>query len=412
MSLSERLTGISWRDQAPVATLALGHGGTHWAFGTFYVLLPFIARQLGLSYAEAGLLVAIYHASGFTASIGSGALVDVVGRQVVFQVVALLMGAGGLLALGMTDEFLIIGAMIVFIGAGANLWHPAAIAYLSGRFPGSRGYTLSIHALGANVGDSLAPLAAGAALVWFTWQGAAMINAAPVFVASLAVAVVLLRERSAGRSPRDPGMSIGEYVTRVKGVIHDKAVLGLCVMAAFRTMTQNGLFVFLPLYLADVVKVSPLTLGLALSALQAGGLIAAPIAGTASDRVGRRPVVIAAMGASTVLIVILTFIDDETIFIAGISLLGFAMFAMRPVIHSWLMDLTPPRLGGSATSLLFGTQAGLSILTPAIGGLVADAWGLTSVFYFLAGTMLIANVLVFLLPPSEPRQRAGMIPGR
>ena len=119
-------------------TLALGHGGTHWAFGTFYVLLPFIARQLGLSYAEAGLLVAIYHASGFTASIGSGALIDVVGRQVMFQIVALLMGAGGLLALGMTGEFLIIGVMIVFIGAGANLWHPAAISYLSGRFPNNR----------------------------------------------------------------------------------------------------------------------------------------------------------------------------------------------------------------------------------------------------------------------------------
>ena len=62
------------------------------------------------------------------------------------------------------------------------------------------------------------------------------------------------------------------------------------------------------------------------------------------------------------------------------------------------------KFGGSATSLLFGTQAGLSILTPAIGGLVADTWGLTSVFYFLAGTMLVANVLVFLLPPSEPRR--------
>lgn len=398
---------MSWRDQPPVMTLALGHGGTHWAFGTFYVLLPFIARQLGLSYAEAGLLVAVYHASGFTASIGSGALIDVVGRQVVFQIVALLMGAGGLLALGMTGEFLIIGVMIVFIGAGANLWHPAAISYLSGRFPNNRGYTLSIHALGANIGDSMAPLVAGAALVWFTWQGAAMVNAVPIFAASLVVAVVLLRERSTGGALHDRGMSIGEYVTGVKGVIRDRAVLGLCVMAAFRNMTQNGLFVFLPLYLADVVKVSPLTLGLALSALQIGGLIAAPIAGTASDRVGRRPVVVVALSASTALIVILTFIDDETIFVAGVSLLGFAMFATRPVIHSWLMDLTPPRLGGSATSLLFGTQAGLSTLTPAVGGLIADTWGLASVFYFLAGTMLVANVLVFLLPRRDPHLAAS-----
>ena len=117
----------------------------------------------------------------------------------------------------------------------------------------------------------------------------------------------------------------------------------------------------------------------------------------------RRLDVIAALSVSTVLIIILTFIDSETVFVAGVSLLGFAMFAMRPVIHSWLMDLTPPQMGGSATSLLFGTQAGLSTLTPAIGGLIADTWGLAAVFYFLAGTMLIANVLVFMLPQRDPK---------
>ena len=71
------------------------------------------------------------------------------------------------------------------------------------------------------------------------------------------VAIVLSREKNAGRAPSDQGMSVSEYFVQVKGVIRDKAVLGLCTMAAFRTMTQNGLFVFLPLYLADVIKVSP-----------------------------------------------------------------------------------------------------------------------------------------------------------
>lgn len=387
--------------------LGLGHGSTHWAGSTFYILLPFIAHQLGLSYAEAGLLVAVYHASGFAAAVGSGALIDVVGRQILFQVLALLMGAFALLAFGVTAEVLLLGVLIVFIGVGANLWHPAAISYLSNRFPNNRGYTFSIHAFGASVGDALAPLAAGTALVWVTWQGAASINAMPIFFVALAVAVVLMREQSAGRGPKAPGMSIGEYFTRVKSVVGDKDILGLCLMAGFRTVTQNGLVVFLPLYLADVIKVSPLTLGFALSALQIGGLIAAPIAGTASDHVGRRPIVIAALSASTVLIVILTFIDSEAVFVAGVSLLGFAMFAMRPVIHSWLMDLTPPQLGGSATSLLFGTQAGLSTVTPAIGGIIADVWGLTTVFYFLAGSMLVANVLVFLLPDQEPPRARG-----
>ena len=90
--------------------------------------------------------------------------------------------------------------------------------------------------------------------------------------------------------------------------------------------------------------------------------------------------------------------------VATISVLGFALFAVRPVIHSWMMDLVPASLSGSATSLLFGTQALLSATVPPIGGLIADAYGLSAVFYLLAGTMLVANFLVFLLPHQEGRR--------
>ena len=79
-------------------------------------------------------------------------------------------------------------------------------------------------------------------------------------------------------------------------------------------------------------------------------------------------------------------------------MLGFVLYAVRPVIHSWMMDMAPPEVRGSATSLLFGTQAGLSVLMPLLGGAIADAYGLTEVFYFIAAIMFAANFVVFLLP--------------
>jgi MFS family permease len=63
-----------------------------------------------------------------------------------------------------------------------------------------------------------------------------------------------------------------------------------------------------------------------------------------------------------------------------------------------MMDLVPPPLAASGTSLLFGAQSVLSTLTPIIGGFIADTYGLLSVFYFLAATMLVANVGVVFLP--------------
>ena len=49
--------------QGPIFLVGLGHGATHWVAATFYILLPYINRDLGLGYAQAGLLASIFHAA-------------------------------------------------------------------------------------------------------------------------------------------------------------------------------------------------------------------------------------------------------------------------------------------------------------------------------------------------------------
>ncbi len=393
-----RLTGVDWRLQGRAFLVGIGHGGTHWVAAVFYIVLPFITRDLGLSYAQAGTLVAVFHASSALANFGSGVLVDVSGRRVVYQVVSLIMGGGALLAFGFSAEFLLLCLLTMFIGVSNNLWHPAAIAYVSEAYPGNRGYALSIHALGANVGDTLAPPATGALLAFLTWQNTSIVGAIPALIIAVLIGVLLLREDGHGSTGARHAMTMGDYFSGLKALVKDRAVLGLCIMAGFRSMTQNGLYVFLPLYLINVVETGPVVMGFTVMAMQIGGIVAAPVAGAWSDRVGRRPVVLAGLTTTTVTIVALTLIQHELLFIAGVSVLGFALFAVRPVVHSWLLDLTPPRLSGSATSMMFGTQAVLSAAVPVIGGVIADGYGLAVVFYLLAGTMIIANVLVYLLP--------------
>jgi hypothetical protein len=56
--------------------VGLGHGAIHWVGMVVYVLLPYIRQDLGLSFVEAGTLVAIFHISSTVANIGSGLTVD------------------------------------------------------------------------------------------------------------------------------------------------------------------------------------------------------------------------------------------------------------------------------------------------------------------------------------------------
>lgn len=398
-------SSLRFKGQSSMWLIGLGHGATHWVAGSFYVLLPYLTKDLGLSYTEAGLLVSVLHVSSFVANFGSGAVVDMTGRKVIFQILSLGVGAAALAALGASGIYLVLAAMVALIGITNNLWHPPAIAFVSEHYPANRGYALSIHATGASVGDMVAPLAAGTLLGWMTWQGTAVVSAMPVFAVTAIFALWLLPRDRVTQTAGKRGVGFREYVRGIAALLRRRDVLGLCLMAAFRSMAQAGLLMFLPLYLANVLKVEPVVMGAAIMTMHLGGVIVSPIAGVLSDRIGRRPVVMAGLAATTVLIVALTFVDSATVYIAGISVLGFVLYAVRPVIHSWMMDLAPPDIRGSATSALFGTQAALSIAVPVVGGAVADTWGLTEVFYLIAAVMLVANAMVIFLNSPEAAEK-------
>ncbi len=323
------------------------------------------------------------------------------GRRVVFQIISLLVGGLALMVFGFTSLFLVLCTMVALIGGTNNLWHPPSLAFIAENYPHNRGYALSIHATGASLGDMVAPLAAGAAVAWWSWQGSAIANAVPVFVVTGIFIVFLLPRDTKKQSGTGSAHGFRTYLSDLGGLVRRKAVLGLCLMAALRSMAQNGLLMFLPLYLADVMQVSPVMLGAAIAGMHLGGVIVSPIAGIMSDRIGRRPVVMAGLAATTIIIAGLTFVDSAVVYVTAVSVLGFVLYAVRPVIHSWMMDMAPPEVRGSATSLLFGTQAGLSVLMPLIGGAVADTYGLTEVFYVIAAIMFAANFVVFLLPHSR-----------
>jgi predicted MFS family arabinose efflux permease len=192
--------------------------------------------------------------------------------------------------------------------------------------------------------------------------------------------------------------SLAEYVEGLRGLIRNRAVALLCIGSSFRSMTQTGLLTFLPVYLARDMGYSPAWVGACLFALQAAGFAAAPIAGHLSDRMGRRQILMGSMLSVAVVLAGMAFAGGSPVFIALIAVLGFFLYAARPVIQAWLLETTPKNMGGSSIGMLFGAQAVGAAIGPLAAGMVADRYGLLATFYFLAATILVANLLVFWTP--------------
>lgn len=406
MTVSVATASTGAKATALILLVSVAHGTTHFAGQGFYNLIPYIQQDLGLTFTQAGIFGFIAQVSGIAANLGGAPLVDMTGKRVLCMVVALAICSAAFFAIGFASTYIFICAMLVITGTCISMWHPPAISFLSSEFTGRRGFAIAMHGTGASLGDTLAPLAVGVIMTLVAWRETTAFLALPMLVMSVLMLVTLIGRDAPPPGQAKRGINFKDYTAGINAMVRQPVVAGLCLVAGLRSVAQVGLTLFLPLYLVNDLGFDPLKTGFAMTGLFIGGIVAAPIMGVVSDRIGRRPVVMAGVGATTVVIIALTLIDDPIIFVSAVSILGFVLFAIRPVMHSWLMDITPPEMGGSATGLMFSTQYVFAMFMSLGGGIIADLYGLIAVFYLLAGSMLLANIAVALMPKENAADRA------
>jgi MFS transporter, FSR family, fosmidomycin resistance protein len=382
--------------------ITIGHGLTHWYPATFYLLLPLIGNELGLNYSQIGLIMTCQYVAAAIANVPGGVLVDTVGRKGLLMAVSLFWIGFPYLLISFTHSYAMLLVCVALVGFGNSLWHPTAIPTLGRRYPERKGLALSIHGMGGNVGDAVAPVLIGAALAFFTWREVVVMNLVPGLVVALLLLAFLGTLRLGAKKTEGEVQSLASYLAGLRALLRNRALVLLSTGSAFRTMTQSALLTFLPVYLANDMGYSPLWVGACLFALQAAGFAASPIAGHLSDRMGRKQILVGSMLATAVVLAAMAFSGGSPLFIALVAVLGFFLYATRPVIQAWLLEATPRNMAGSSIGVLFGAQAVGAAIGPLLGGLVADRWGLLATFYFLAATIVIANLFVIPVRKTLP----------
>jgi len=393
--------------------ISAGHGLTHWYPATFYILLPLIGKELGLSYTQIGFLMSAQHIAGALSNLPGGMIVDAIGKKGYLMAASLFWVGFPYALMSLTHSMWMLVVCVMLVGIGNNLWHPAAIPTLAHQYPQRKGLVLSFHGMGGNVGEALAPLAAGALLAWFSWRAVVVINIVPGLVMA-ALIVLLVGALNTSRAEDDhvnagskTPWSFRQYLSDLMSLIRDRALMLICISAGFRTLTQTGLLVFLPVYLAYEQGYSPIAVGVCMTVLQIAGLIAGPIAGHLSDKIGRQKVVLSSMLLTGVTIIGMVFAGQSFLFILFVALVGFFLYAMRPVMQAWAVENTPKRLAGTGVGLQFTILSIGGSIGPALFGLIADTWNVYTAFYFLAGTIIAANLLVFFVPQNSKHAAAA-----
>ncbi len=353
--------------------ISAGHMMTHWYPATFYLLLPLIGNELGLSFSQIGSILTCQFAAGALSNLPGGMLVDAIGRKGLLMAVALSWIGLPYLAMGFSHSYWMLLVCAALVGIGNNLWHPTAIPLLAQSHPERR----------------VPGVAASVLLLLLLGRGGG---------------ADLDKDRSVpGSSPGRVRRPALHSFAGVRLLLANRTVLMLSLGSAVRAMTAMTLLTFLPVFLANELGYSPAWVGGSLFALQAAGFAAAPVSGHLSDRMGRRNIIMTSMAMSGVVLLFMAFAGRSPAFALFVAFLGFFLFAIRAVLQAWLLDATPKQLGGTSIGILFGTQAIGAAIGPLIGGVIADHYGIIATFYFLAATIVVANMFI-LFTPAEIRK--------
>jgi MFS family permease len=402
---------MSKLDIRNIGLITLGHSLTHWYPATFFMLLPLIGNEMGLTYSQIGFIMTCQYAAGAISNVPGGMLVDVWGKKGQLMALSLFWVGFPYLMMGFSSQYWMLLICVMLVGIGNNLWHPTAIPLLGSMFPKRRGLALSLHGMGGNVGDALAPLAVGALLTTLSWREIVVLNVVPGAAMSMLILFFLgtmtfapkQKTNTAVQSNDAPvvnskGQSMSSYVAGLRTLMQTPGLFLLTLSSGFRSMTQGTLLTFLPLYLANEMHYDVFWVGAGMALLQLTGFIAAPIAGHLSDTMGRKNILMVSFGMSGVILLLMTFAGGSPWFVFLIAVLGFFLYAARPIMQAWMLDATPKNMGGTAIGLMFGMQSGAQAIAPILGGIVADQYGLLAAFYLLAATIIIANIMVVWIP--------------
>jgi len=170
----------------------------------------------------------------------------------------------------------------------------------------------------------------------------------------------------------------------------------LLCFSLFTWGVGEGLFfVFQPIYLAQL-GADTMTIASVFSAFGLAMMVAHIPAGYLADRMGRKPLLIAAWTSGMLATWIMAFARSLPVFIVGMLMYGLTAFVSSP-LNSYVTaergKLTPAR----AMTLMSAAFNLGAVIGPLTGGWIGEAVGLRPVYFIAGGLFVISTGILFFL---------------
>ncbi len=354
-------------------------------------IYPLLQGQFQLSFVQIGIITLTFQLTASLLQPIVGAVTDRYPLPYATPI-GMCFTLAGLLLMSVAPSYPVLLLAVGLIGCGSSVFHPqssqAARAASGGRF----GLAQSVFQIGGNLGQALGPLLAAAVVLRYGEAGRA--HVAWFGLAALAAILILLQvarwysHHLDLRKPKRAG------VRRYPKPVVRKTVGILFVLMFSKFFYLASISSYYEFFLMHrfhlTAHASANLLGVFLLAVAVGTMIGGPL----GDRIGRKRVIWFSILGCAPFTLALPYVGLA--WTVGLSVvIGLNLASAFPAIIVYAQDMLTHRIG-MISGLFYGFSFGLGGLGAAVLGVLADAWGIVTVYEICAFLPLLGLLAAFL----------------
>jgi MFS family permease len=364
------------------------------------LILPWLAIDLTKQAASAGLMISLSNIPGLLLSPIMGSLIDKFGRRRVAFISEILMAIFSLafpfVALSLGSSYWLIVAVALIrsvVGSGNGTARKALVPDTALVANMSLERANSIHESVFAAGFAIGPALAAITIQWVGAIQSFWVAGAIGLFAAIATIFIKVVEQHEEHDP-DENQKFFSYALQGFRVLFNTPVV-LLLMSAIMTLALIYMpteLVLLPAYYNALGDSQ--TLGFLISIMAAfttiGSLMFEKLAKVLSFSSLLR---FAIVGVAVAMVPMSFLPDSWVMFLCG-ALLGLAWGPLPPLLNTVIQRKVPANKRGRVFSLEMTIWTAGPMISMTIAGLAVDAWGVASVYPWVAATVLVAALIV------------------
>lgn len=355
---------------------------------SIYLLLPFIAAELNLSFGQVGLLKGVFSGSMSLLQVPLSLLGEKIGETIVIAAGTFGLGGGFLLLSRVTSFPAILFSLIVAKGTAAGQ-HGLSSSVLSRVFEVSgRRAAMGTYNFSGDMGKVCIPLLLAVMISLWGWRQAVFTLSIGGLVAGAFLYALAKQRMSRTLLPQPDEMLTQEGSGW--GIRSQKRFSALLTIGIIDIMARNALLTFLPfLFLKKGIPAAQV--GFALTLLFAGGAVGKFACGVLAGWFGILPMVVGTEILTAAGILSLTWSPASVIWIL-LPMVGVVLNGTSSVLYATVAEIISPSARSRGYGLYYAITLGSGAISPVVYGLLTDCLGLSF-------TMISTALMVLLTLP-------------